>query len=95
MREVGELLGRFRHSASKSRLMATTRKRARAQAARRVVSARKPAARRAPKVRSRRRASRSRSPRSGGLSFALPVLDQRQRDVLGLALVRSACSWAL
>ena len=30
---------------------------------------------------------------SGGLP-RLPVLDQRQRDVLGLALVAAACSWA-
>jgi DNA segregation ATPase FtsK/SpoIIIE, S-DNA-T family len=66
--------------------MATTRKRpARKPPARRP--ARKPAARRAPKARSRRRLRRSRGRRSGGLSFALPVLDQRQRDVLGLALV--------
>src|SRR5471030_290817 len=45
---------------------------------------------RAPQARRSRTRSSARARRRGGLSFAglpqLPVLDQRQRDVLGLAL---------
>jgi S-DNA-T family DNA segregation ATPase FtsK/SpoIIIE len=74
-----------RRSASKLRWMPATRKR---------TAARSPKAARKPPARGRTRARRARARGLAGLRLPLPralprlpVLDQRQRDVLGLALV--------
>src|SRR5262249_5832934 len=73
--------GRFRAPASKLRGVAPASKRAPAR--------RKPPARKASPARGKRpraRSKRSGGPLSGGLP-GLPVLERRQRDVLGLAVI--------
>ncbi|HST54868.1 MAG TPA: DNA translocase FtsK [Solirubrobacteraceae bacterium] len=67
--------------------MATTRKRPARKPAARRAAPRKRAATPTRSTRARSRSRRSTRRRGGGFSLALPVLDQGQRDVLGLALV--------